>query len=296
MASAQSEGQGQGQATITILPKNSKQATADVPQEKIRAEVDGRKVNISQWRAWRGQQDGVELVILIDGGAVASLGREMGDIRNFVNGLPPNVKSTIGYMENGRSILTGPLTTDHAKILQGLHLPMGVPGENASPYFCLSDLAKHWPSQDRNVRREVVMVTDGVDYYELRYDPEDPYVQAAIHDSVQARLVVYSIYWRNRGFVDRTGYENDAGQNLLLQVTQSTGGNSYWIGFGNPVSFAPYFDDLNRRLKNQYELSFTVPLKGRAQVENLKVQTSAPGVKVTAPQKVYVSAGAGGQQ
>ena len=36
------------------------------------------------------------------------------------------------------------------------------------------------------------MVTDGVDYYELRFDPEDPYVQAAIKDSAKAGLVVYA--------------------------------------------------------------------------------------------------------
>ncbi len=43
------------------------------------------------------------------------------------------------------------------------------------------------------------MVTDGVDTYEIRYDPEDPYVQAAIEDAVRAHLIVYSIYWTNSG-------------------------------------------------------------------------------------------------
>ena len=50
------------------------------------------------------------------------------------------------------------------------------------------------------------MVTDGVDNYNRRYDPEDPYVQAAINDSVRARLIVYSIYWTNAGRFDRRMY------------------------------------------------------------------------------------------
>jgi hypothetical protein len=192
-------------------------------------------------------------------------------------------------MQNGRAVLSGPLTSDHARVLQELHLPIGASGQSASPYFCLSDLAKNWPSNDRNARREVIMITDGVDYYQLQYDPEDPYVQAAIQDSVRANLVVYSIYWRNVGRVDRSGYESNAGQNLLLAVTDATGGNSYWIGSGNPVSLQPYFDDFSRRLNNQYELGFTAPLHGKPAVASLKVKVTASDVKVTAPQKAWLA-------
>jgi hypothetical protein len=114
-------------------------------------------------------------------------------------------------------------------------------------------------------------------------------VRAAIQDAVRANLVVYSIYWRNAGRVDRSCYENSAGQNLLLEVADATGGNSYWIGTGNPVSLQPYFDDFGRRLNNQYELGFSAPLRGKAEVESLKVKVTAPDVKVTAPQKAWVA-------
>ena len=192
-------------------------------------------------------------------------------------------------MENGRAGLAGSLTADHAQALKGLRLPSAEPGENASPYFCLSDLAKHWPSDDREARRAVIMITDGVDNYERRYDPQDPYLLASIKDAVRAHLVVSSIYWRNAGRADRTEYANDTGQNLLAQVTQGTGGNSYWIGMGNPVSLQPYFQDFNRRLQNQYELGFTVPLHGKAEEATLKVKVNAPDSSVTAPQRVWVA-------
>ena len=48
------------------------------------------------------------------------------------------------------------------------------------------------------------MVTDGVDDYESRYNPDDPYVEAAINDATRARLVVYSIYWMDQGRADQT--------------------------------------------------------------------------------------------
>jgi len=289
LVSAQNENEGQGQATVTVLPKKATAPPSDVSQPAVEISVNGRKTDVTAWQPLRGDHAGVELVLLIDEGARASLGREMDDITHFVQGLPPNVKFAIGYMENGRAALAGPLTADHAQALRGLRLPMGQPGENGSAYFCLSDLAQHWPSNDLDARREVIMITDGVDYYERRYDPQDPYLLASIRDAVRAHLVVYSIYWRNTGFLDRTAYANYDGQNLLSQVTQATGGNSYWIGFGNPVSLQPYFEDFNRRLQNQYELGFTVPLHGKAEEESLKVKVNAPDSSVTAPQQVWVA-------
>jgi hypothetical protein len=289
-AIAQSEGEGQGQAVVTVLPKNDKQPTAaDVSAQSLNVSVNGKRASLTNWQPTRGNQAPVEFVLLIDGGAHMSLGREWNDIEHFVQNLPPNVKATIAYMENGRAVLTGPLTADHAKTLAGLHLPIGEPGYAASPYFCLSSLAKAWPSTDTSARREVLMITDGVDTYERTYDPDDPYVHAAIEDAARAGVVVYSIYWLSNGRADRSWYENNAGQNLLLQVDEATGGTSYWEGTGNPVTLTPYFDDLSRRWSNQYELSFTAPLKGKSTLATMKVKTSTPDVKVDAPQQVFVS-------
>jgi hypothetical protein len=289
LAFSQNENEARGQAVVTILPKKSDAPASDVSQQTVQIEVNGKQSQVTSWLPLRGTDAGVELILLIDDGARTSLGREFDDIRQFVQSLPPNVKLTFAYMQNGRAALSGPFTSDHAKALKELHLPIGAPGQSASPYFCLSDLAKSWPSNDRNARREVIMITDGVDYYHLQYDPEDPYVQAAIQDSVRANLVVYSIYWRNTGPADRSWYENNAGQNLLLEVADSTGGTCYWIGFGNPVSLQPYFEDFSRRLNNQYELGFTAPLHGKPEVASLKVKVTAPDVKVTAPQKTWLA-------
>ncbi len=289
MAFSQGEGPGQGQAVITVLPARDKEAAPNLTQQDLSIKVNGKETSITNWIPMRGANDKLELVVLIDGSARTSLGTQMSEISKFISSLPPNAKVAIAYMDNGNSQFTGPLSTDHAAVLKGLHLPGGIAGGNASPYFCLSDLAKRWPSNDRAARREVVVIGDGVDRYNPRYDPEDPYVQAAIADSVRAGLIIYSIYWRDQGRLSATGYENNAGQNLMLQVTQATGGNSYWEGMGNPVSFQPYFQDLDRRLQNQYELSFTAPLKGKPEVASLKLKVSGISGKVDAPEKVYLS-------
>lgn len=281
---------GQGRAVVTVLPGT--EIPGGIPQEALHLKVDGKDSAITNWTPLRSPESKVQIVVLIDGGAQASLGSQLGDFAKFIRGLRPDAKAAVAYMENGRAVFAGPLTTDHEAVARALRIPLsGMPGISASPYFCLSDLAKHWPSTDTHARREVVMVTDGVDYYEMRYNPDDPYVRAAIEDSVRARLIVYSIYWRNQGRFDRTEYAADDGQNLLALVTQATGGNSYWMGYGNPVSLEPYFTDIDRRLDNQYEMDFMTPAEDKPRMANIKLKLSAHA-KIDAPQQVYVHPGA----
>lgn len=281
--------QGQGRAIVTVLPSAKNGNAGQIAAQDLKVKVNGKDSTITSFNQLQENNSPIELVLLLDAGARASLGTQFSDIQSFVKEMPPNSRMAIAYMQQGRAAFASQLSSNPADVLKGLHLSSGIPGENASPYFCLSDLAKNWPSRDRTARREVVMITDGVDNYERRFDPDDPYLQTAIKDSVRAGLVVYSIYWQNTGRINSTGYETNAGQNLLLLVTQATGGNSYWQGLGNPVSLQPFFQDLRRRLNNQYEVSFTAQSNGKPQVASFKVDMHVPSAKVAAPQQVLVT-------
>ena len=287
---AAQERQVAGSTVITILPEN--EMPGGIPQEAVHLKLNGKNSAITGFTPLRDPQSKVEMVVLIDDGARSSLGLQMNDVAKFIESQRPDTKIAVAYMENGRADFGGPLTTDHSSVLRGLHLPggRGEAGISGSPYFCLSDLAKNWPSSDAHARREVVMITDGVDYYDMRYDPEDPYVQTAVDDAVRARMIVYSIYWRSGDRFDRTSEGADTGQNLLAQVTQGTGGISYWQGTGNPVSLVPYFADIDRRLDNQYELDFMTAAGDKPKMQTIRLTVSVHA-KVSAPQEVYVHPG-----
>jgi hypothetical protein len=277
--------QAQGTAIVTVESKHGNQPPAPVPQSALQAKVDGRNATITSWGP---DTNPLEVVLLIDSSVRTSVGRELSDMTTFAQKLPPDAKFAIAYMDNGQAYLATPLTTNKQEALTGLHLPAGAPGSSASPYFCLSDLAKRWPSHNPNARREVIMITNGVDNYERRYDPEDPYVQAAITDSVRAGLVVYSIYWADEGFLNRTGYAINTGQNLLTEVAEATGGRIFWQGFSNPVSMQPYFEELNRMFGEQYQLGVSADLKGKPQVVDMRLKVNDGNVKVDAPTHVML--------
>jgi hypothetical protein len=281
--------EGRAQALVTILPSHPKEQELNVTQQDVRVvKVNGKESQVTGFQHLQGAESPVEMVLLIDSDARTSLGTQMSEIQKFVREMPPHTKMAIAYMINGVAEMTTPLSSDPNQVLKGLHLTVGPPGISASPYFCISDLAKHWPSNDRSARREVVVISDGVDYYEMRYDPEDPYVHAAIDDSVRSGITVYFLYWKNVGLADRYTWAQDTGQNLMLMLTQATGGYSYWEGYGNPVTFQPYLKDILRRLNYQYRLDVTAPLNDTRQFERLQVNIQVPDAKVDAPQEVFV--------
>ena len=107
----------------------------------------------------------------------------------FILGLPASTEIAVAYMSNGRAVMAQKMTADHKLAADSLRLTNGIPGITGSPYFCLSDLAKHWPSQEK-ARRVVFMVTNGEDPYYRSRDMQVPYLAAAIRDSQKARLLV----------------------------------------------------------------------------------------------------------
>ena len=179
-----------GRAIVTVNSKPAEDVTT-VPRQTISLYENRKLQEVAGWVPLRGERSGLQLVVLLDDSSRGNLGLQLADIRSFITGLPPTTQVAIGYMRNGAPNLAQNFTSDHAQAVKSLRLPSGTAGSNGSPYFCLSDLVKHWPGGDSNVRREVIMVTDGVDRYSGgRYDPEDPYVQAATSDAQKAGAVI----------------------------------------------------------------------------------------------------------
>jgi hypothetical protein len=282
-----------GRAIVTVNTKGAEGVTT-VPKQTISVYENRKLQDVAGWVPLRGERSGLQLVVLLDDSSGGNLGLQLNDIRSFLSGLPPTAQVAIGYMRNGTPNLVQNFTNDHALAAKSLRLPSGNAGINGSPYFCLSDLVKHWPGGDSNIRREVIMVTDGVDRYSgARFDPENPYVQAATSDAQKAGVVVYSIYYRGQGRLDRSFVATDGGQNYLTIVSGATGGKVYLEGFGNPVSFAPFLSDIQRKLQNQYELTYVSAAKPGLQ--GIRVKTSQPNTSLEYPSRVPVG-GANGPQ
>jgi VWFA-related protein len=273
-------------AVVTVTSKSAEDVTT-VPRQSISVYENRKLQDVTGWVPLRGPRAGLQLVVLLDDSSRGNLGSQLNDIKSFLTALPPTTQVAVGYMRNGAPNLAQNFTNDHAQAAQSLRLPTGTAGINGSPYFCLSDLVKHWPGSDSNIRREVIMVTDGVDRYSGgRFDPDNPYVRAATSDAQKAGVIVYSIYFRGAGRFDQNAQVTDGGQNYLTQISGDTGGKVYLEGFGNPVSFAPFLSDIQRKLQNQYELTFVSSAKPGLQA--LRVKTNQPATTLQWPARIPV--------
>jgi hypothetical protein len=243
---------------------------------------------VTDWVPAQGEHAALEFFFLIDDGASSSLGSQLEDIRQFINAQPTTTKIGIAYMQNGVARVLQNLTSDHAQAAKALRLPMGVIGADASPYFALQDLIKRWP--ESTARREVFMVTDGVDWFGGT-SADDPYVEEAITDAQRAGVIVFDIYMPGQGHSAHSYWRYYWGQIYLSQVADETGGESYYIGFaGAPVSFTPYLEDVARRLNHQYHLGFLAKPEKKAGMRRVRLQTEVPNAEFVAASQVYVPA------
>lgn len=280
---------GNSRTIITVVPKNDKEGSPTVAASNLSVKVDGKSTPVTGLRHYGDNKTSLELVLLVDDSARSSLGLYLKEMSNFLTSLPPTAAVAVAYIENGSAHFTQQFTLDHAAAASTLHLPGSPGGANADPYFALTALADGWPSRNPGVRREVVMISDGVDpYYGLRYDPQNPYVSKATAEAQKHGILVYSIYYKDRGRADRFGAAIDSGQNYLIQLSQATGGQLYYQGFSNPVSFEPFFAQISRNLMNQYEVGLNVPSNVKDGLQNLKIKVEVPNTRTTSPEQIFV--------
>jgi hypothetical protein len=245
------------------------------------------RVPVTQLQRLTGSFADMQLFVLLDDSTRSfSLGTHLPELKAFLESLPASTEVAVGYMRNGTFGLVQPFTADREQAASSLRLPEAIPGGNGSPYFALSDLAKHWPSKQPTERRVVLMLTDGADRYYGSSTMEDPYVDDSIRDSLKEGVLVYSIYLRGAGLYGRGELGTNLAQSRLIDVSQETGGHAYFEGFGDPVSISPFLDDFADRLANQYLVTIRdLTEKG---VRPVKVRTELPGVKIEAPTHVYL--------
>jgi transposase len=179
------------------------------------------------------------------------------------------------------------LTKDHAQAAKAVRLPLGTAEASASPYFSLQDLLKKWPKDSD--ARQVLMITDGVDPYWDSFGLNDPYVDAAIADCQRAGVVVYSIYTRAPGHFGHSLYRINQAQSLLSETTDATGGESYYLGNANPVSFTPYLTEIRERQNHQFILSFMAQPGKKAGLQRIRLSTEIPNAELVAQHSVYVA-------
>ena len=246
--------QSTGQILVTVQSKHNGDKVAPLSATDLQIKIEGKQVAIKDLHPATDEQ--VELVLLLD----ATNGRDMtllNDLASLIRVLGPKVRCSVAYMISGQAVFAGPLTNDPMTVLHQLRVQT-LPSSSA--YFSIADLARHWPSSAQHVRREVIMVTDGVEpYMNGFFDPSNQYVATAIDEASRAGLTVHTMFWiRTASNLTANSYYFVAQQYMQL-VSDGTGGSNYGTGNTAPVTLLPFLEDVLRKMNNQYRVVFELP-------------------------------------
>ncbi len=275
----------EGPANTQMLVEVDSKAEVAPALTDVTLKVNGKEEPLTTWS--QVPANGVQIAFLIDDGLRESVGRELSTLKSYVAALPPGTAIFIGYMRDGTVSTQQNFTTDHAAAAERFRLPLGAPGISASPYFCLSEFVKHWPTDPtRPGARFVMMITNGVDPYNGStsiLNQDSPYVQTAITDAQRAGVSVSSIYYGDAGI--HGGRASFSGQSYLAQVADGTGGRAYYESTGNPVSMSPFLSQFQHAISETYVAGFmATPFKNR--LVEIKADTKLHGTKLRFPRAV----------
>lgn len=277
--------------TVTLNLLGEGKRMPEVTQPDVIAKQGKDRVNVTGWVPARGDQAGLDLVILIDDASETGLGLQLDDLREFINAQGPHTSVAVGYIRNATVDLVQNFTQDHAAAAKALLLPVGSTGAYGSPYLSLVNLMKRWPEHPN--RREVIMVTDGIDRARrpLRswgLETINPDVDTASVVAQRTGTIVYTIYYPGVGRRHHNFWEMNTGQIGIAKLSEETGGDSYFMGVHAPVSFSPYLEQIQRNLDNQFLLTLEAKPGKKPGLKPVNLTTEVAGVEFASADNVWV--------
>lgn len=269
---------------VTLEARHGNQPPA-ISREDVLVYQGHDRVPVTGWTPYQANGADLELYLVIDDALGSGVDLKLNDLRNFIRQLPEAAQVGVAYMRNGTVAIEQKPARDHEAIAKAIRLPQGISA--GSPYESLVELIKRWPTASG--RREILMVSDGIEPFGPA-ETSNPYVEKAIETAQRADIPVFTIYAPAAGHWGHTWWRVTWGQTYLSQLADETGGEGYAESGLNPVSFAPYVDDIKQRLQRQYELSFLAKPQKTSGMQRVRVTTEVPNVDLVAADRVFVPA------
>jgi hypothetical protein len=281
------------QMTVTLNVIGEGKRMPEVKREDVMVTQGKDRLKVTDWVAACEDRAGLNLFILIDDASDSRLGLQLDDLRSFINSQPPTTLIGVGYMRNATVQIVQDFTADHTATANALRLPFGSTGSFGSPYLSVMDLMKRWP--ETSARREVIMITDGIDragrgWHYRGLSPVSPDVDSASELAQRTGMIIHTIYAPGVGRLSHNFWEATNGQNGIARLSDETGGESFFLGLQPAISFKPYLDQLKNILYNQYVMTVQAKPGKKAGLQRVKLTTEIAGVELASADNVWVPA------
>lgn len=229
------------------------------------------------------------LSVLIQDDLDSNVNLQLDDIREFIRRLPDGSRVMVAYIRGGTIQIRQSFTRNLDLAADAIRIVVGSPSvAPRSPYDSLTSALNRFDGLP-NGRRAVLMVSDGLDVSN-GISSASPAMSSDLDRSVleaQRRgVAVYAIY-NSASFT--TGGDSrlvSFGQGSLNKLAEETGGNAFFQGFSNPISFKPFFRSLDRALTRQFALTY-LSTHMKNGYYKVVVESSNPEVRIDHPKGYY---------
>jgi hypothetical protein len=267
--------------TVTAVGKKDTQPPP-LTRDDVQLYQGKEKIQVADWK--RGEA--LFLAVLIDDSLESQVANQWGDLKQFFMAQPESTYIAVAYARNGAAMVAQDFTKDHALAAKALRLPLGNAGAFTSPYLAVQDWEKRWP--DSGERKSIILFSSGIDYFRGSFDPIDPDLDTTISHAQKKNINIWTIYVPDAGHVGRRSFRVFNAQSNLSRLSEETGAESYYLGFGSPVNLKPYFDEIQMHLNNQYLLTFVGNGGKKGKFERVRVTTEVPNVEFLTPSEVFL--------
>lgn len=274
-----------GTVTMTVTAVGKKDTIPPiVTKDDVQFYLNKERTQIADWK--HGGR--LYLAVLIDDSLDGSIANQWGDLKAFLTSQPDTTYISVSYARNGTAMVAQDFTNDHELAAKALRIPLGGGGAFSSPYLTLLDLMKRWPSSTD--RRSILLISSGIDYFRGGFDFRSPDLDSTISRAQKQNINVWTIYAPDAGHRGRGFFVANRAQSNLSQLSDETGGESFYLGTAAPVTLKPYFDELSMHLSNQYLLTLKAGGGAKGRFERVRAATELPYVEFLAPSQAFLPA------
>jgi VWFA-related protein len=230
----------------------------------------------------------MSIAVLIQDDLTANANLQLKSIAAFIRGLPKGSRVMVAYLRGGTIQVRQKFTEDLEKAAKSLRIITGSAAAASSPYVGVEEALGRFDALPTG-RRAVLLVSDGLDTSAGSGNfsaVQSIELDRAILKAQRKSVAVYSFY--NAATLTENGNPQLIlnAQSALKRLSEETGGRAFFQGTISPISFDPFFSDLNMALSRQFALTYlsTHMKKGYYKVQ---VISTNPEIRIEHPRGYY---------
>jgi VWFA-related protein len=278
--------------TIPISIFTKQELKSDKPEEFIQANrlivrEDKEEQTILTMRSVANTP--LTLAILIQDDLSSDFNLQIKSLKDFIRGLPEGSKIMVAYVRGGTLDVRQRFTEDRVRAASMLRIvTSSAAAAPRSPYDSLLEALPRFDAQPAG-RRAILLISDGLDTSQglaLGTPLSSTELDRAIDRAQRRSIAVYSFYSPASSTAGGNSSFVLQGQGSLQKLADETGGRAFFQGSMAPVSFDPFFKDLEIMLNRQFALTYLSTHMNRG-YHKVEVISTNPDIKIQHPRGYY---------